>query len=29
VDGRTGTALGGTEMDQRMLSTGRWLGASC
>jgi hypothetical protein len=29
VDGRTGTALGGTEVDQRMLSTGRWLGASC
>ena len=29
VDGRTGDALGGTEMDQRMLSTGRWLGASC
>ena len=29
VDGRTGDVLGGTEMDQRMLSTGRWLGASC
>jgi hypothetical protein len=29
VDGRTGEALGGTEMDQRMLSTGRWLGGSC
>lgn len=29
VDGRTGQAVGGPEMDQRMLSTGRWLGASC
>lgn len=29
VDGRTGEALGGTEMDQRMLSTGRWLKSSC
>jgi hypothetical protein len=28
VDGRTGEALGG-DMDQRMLSTGRWLGGSC
>ncbi len=29
VDGRTGEAVGGTEMTQRMLSTGRWLGESC
>lgn len=29
VDGRTGEALGGPEMDQRLLSTGRWLGADC
>lgn len=29
VDGRTGEALGGPELDQRMLSTGRWLGADC
>jgi Protein of unknown function (DUF3617) len=29
VDGRTGNALGATEMDQRMLSTGRWLGSAC
>ena len=29
VDGRNGNALSGTEMDQRMLSTGRWLSASC
>lgn len=28
VDGRTGQALGG-EMDQRMVSTGRWIKASC
>jgi hypothetical protein len=29
VDGRTGTALSADEVDQRMLSTGRWLGSSC
>lgn len=29
VDGRTGDALGGPEMDQRLLSTGRWLGGDC
>lgn len=29
VDGRNGNALGTEEMDQRMLSTGRWLGSSC
>lgn len=29
VDGRTGDAVGGPEMDQRMLSTGRWLGSAC
>lgn len=29
VDGRTGQALGGTEMEQRMLSTGRWVGGDC
>jgi len=29
VDGRTGEALSATEMDQRMLSTGRWLGSGC
>lgn len=29
VDGRSGQAIGGTEMDQRMLSTGRWLSGSC
>jgi Protein of unknown function (DUF3617) len=29
VDGRTGDALSATEMEQRMLSTGRWLGSSC
>lgn len=29
VDGRSGEALGSTEVDQRMLSTGRWLGPSC
>ena len=29
VDGRTGEALTGSEMDQRMLSNGRWLGPSC
>lgn len=29
VDGRNGNALGSEEMDQRMLSTGRWLGSSC
>jgi hypothetical protein len=29
VDGRTGEALGTGEVDQRMLSTGRWLGGSC
>lgn len=29
VDGRTGEAMDATEMDQRMLSTGRWLKSSC
>jgi hypothetical protein len=29
VDGRTGQALSADEVDQRMLSTGRWLGAGC
>jgi hypothetical protein len=29
VDGRNGNAIAGTEMDQRLLSTGRWLGSSC
>lgn len=29
VDGRTGQVLGGTEVDQRMLATGRWLAGSC
>lgn len=29
VDGRTGDAISAQEMDQRMLSTGRWLGSSC
>ena len=29
VDGRTGNALSADEVDQRMLSTGRWLGSSC
>lgn len=29
VDGRTGNALGTTEVDQRMLATGRWLGSGC
>lgn len=29
VDGRNGNALGSEEMEQRMLSTGRWLGSSC
>lgn len=29
VDGRTGNALSATEMDQRMLATGRWLGSGC
>lgn len=29
VDGRTGDALGGPEMDQRLLATGRWLGEGC
>jgi hypothetical protein len=29
VNGQTGEALGGTEMTQRMLSTGRWIKASC
>ncbi|MEO6277863.1 DUF3617 family protein [Roseateles sp.] len=29
VDGRTGNAISATEMDQRMLATGRWLGGSC
>jgi hypothetical protein len=29
VDGRTGEALGAGEVDQRMVSTGRWLGSSC
>ncbi|WP_343624823.1 DUF3617 domain-containing protein [Roseateles puraquae] len=29
VDGRTGQALGAIEMDQRMLSTGRWVGGDC
>jgi hypothetical protein len=29
VDGRTGKALSADPMDQRMLSTGRWLGSSC
>lgn len=29
VDGRTGQALGAGEMDQRLLATGRWLGAGC
>ena len=28
VDGRTGDALSADEMDQRMLSTGRWLWSS-
>jgi hypothetical protein len=29
VDGRTGNAIPATDMDQRMLSTGRWLAGSC
>lgn len=29
VNGDTGEALGGTEMDQRMLATGRWLKSAC
>ena len=29
VDGRTGDALSADEVDQRMLSTGRWLGSPC
>lgn len=29
VDGRNGNAVGTEEVDQRMLSTGRWLGSSC
>lgn len=29
VDGRTGEVIGGVEVDQRMLSTGRWLGGDC
>lgn len=29
VDGRTGEAISGVEVDQRMLSTGRWLGGDC
>ncbi len=29
VDGRTGEAHGGVAVDQRMLSTGRWLGSDC
>lgn len=29
VDGRTGAALPGGDMEQRLLSTGRWLGGSC
>lgn len=29
VDGRTGEALGGPDMDQRLLATGRWLGEGC
>lgn len=29
VDGRNGQALSADEVDQRMLSTGRWLGSSC
>ncbi|HEY8877855.1 MAG TPA: DUF3617 family protein [Roseateles sp.] len=29
VDGRTGDAISADEMEQRMLSTGRWLGSSC
>jgi len=29
VDGRTGDAISTDEVDQRMLSTGRWLGSSC
>lgn len=29
VDGRTGKAISNTEVDQRMLSTGKWLAGSC
>ena len=29
VDGRTGDAISADQMEQRMLSTGRWLGSSC
>jgi hypothetical protein len=29
VDGRNGEALSADEVDQRMLSTGRWVGPSC
>ncbi|MCE4558100.1 DUF3617 domain-containing protein [Roseateles cellulosilyticus] len=29
VDGRTGAALGGGDMDLRMLATGKWLGSNC
>lgn len=29
VDGRNGQALGGGDMDQRMLATGRWLKSGC
>ncbi|MFG6414378.1 DUF3617 domain-containing protein [Roseateles sp. DC23W] len=29
VDGRTGEALPGGDMEQRLLSTGRWLSGSC
>lgn len=29
VDGRTGEAIAGVDVEQRMLSTGRWLGEGC